>query len=130
MNLFLMNKTLSRLAVVTVAAGATLALSSGAPANAANYNGSIAISIATGNTGASWDYPSRGEAEARALNECNAGDCQNVVWFQNGCGSVVQAPDTSWAWAYAPSAAGAESAALSRKPGARVIRTVCTSGHQ
>ena len=44
-----------------------------------DYFGSVAFSQRTGQSGASWDYSTRAEAQARAVRECGASDCR-AVW--------------------------------------------------
>ncbi len=65
-----------------------------ATASAQNY-GAIAYSPDTGGYGYSYDYRSRGEAESRALGECQARSygCVVAIWFQNACGAVAAGPN-------------------------------------
>lgn len=40
--------------------------------------------------GGAYNYPSRAQAEAAALQECGASDCVVRVWFKNACGAVAE----------------------------------------
>jgi hypothetical protein len=76
-----------------VAAGLMIAATSFAAgqATAQNNYGAIAYSPSTGAHGWSTDYPSRGEAETVALQNCgkHAGDCTVPIWFRNACGALA-----------------------------------------
>ena len=130
-------------AIVTAAlAGATLLLTAG-PATADSLTdmpvagvpggwAAIAISPRTGNVGYTIEYPTRASAESGAVSKCGAHDCQAVVAVSNGCAAVAQSSNRSWGWAYAGSPSAAQGRAVTAAPGgrARVIKWVCTSGHQ
>ena len=119
-------------ALVSVVVAAGLTTGAAGTANAAtDYFGSIAISVKTGNIGWAYDTATRADAEATAVQKCNAADCESVVWFQNGCGAVAQADNLAWGWGYGASRADAEAQALSHTngPNAKILRWVCTTNH-
>lgn len=62
--------------------------------------GAIATSI-SGGWGYGYDYPTRKEAEQKALKECAKSDCKVQVWFKNACGAVAKSPEgiIGWGWA-------------------------------
>jgi hypothetical protein len=67
---------------------------------AREYYGAIAYSPSTRAHGWAYDYGSRGEAEHRALDQCNrhtvgrqAEDCVVPVWFRNACGALAVGAD-------------------------------------
>ncbi|HVZ50409.1 MAG TPA: DUF4189 domain-containing protein [Pseudolabrys sp.] len=104
--------------------------------NAAEAAGAIAIGKCT-RVGYSFDYPSQGAAERRALSECRAnGDrsCQVVVTIHRSCGAfAVSGGCGARGWGYAPTRGRAETVALNscRKYGGndcRVRAWVCDSG--
>lgn len=51
--------------------------------------GAIAYSVATGATGWSRSFNTQVGAEYEAIRQCNASDCQAVVWFHNACGALA-----------------------------------------
>ncbi|HYM62506.1 MAG TPA: DUF4189 domain-containing protein [Thermoanaerobaculia bacterium] len=62
--------------------------------------GAIAYSKRTGHYGYSSRALSRGEAEDRALRNCEGRDCRIEVWFRNSCGALATGSDgyvTGWA---------------------------------
>ena len=100
--------------------------------------GAIAIGKCN-RVGYSYDYPSQGAAERRALSECRAnGDrtCQVVVTIHRSCGAfAVSGPGgcSARGWSYAETRARAENIALGqcRKYGGsscRVQAWVCDAG--
>lgn len=137
------NVFVGRTVATTVLVGAALLLTAGtATASVAEEPiavaadpgawAAIAISPRTGNIGYTIDYPSQASAESSAVNKCGAHDCQVVVVVANGCAAVAQASNRSWGWSYARSPSDAQARAVAAAPGgrARVIKWVCTSGHQ
>ena len=65
-----------------------------------SYYGAVAINVATGNTGYSYDYGTRSEAEERALRECGS-NCEIALWIENTCGAVSYSKKHKiygWAW--------------------------------
>jgi len=53
--------------------------------------------------GDSWNYPTRGQAEAAALQKCGHESCRVDVWVENGCAAVVRHPYSRLvfpSWAY------------------------------
>ena len=106
--------------------------------NAAEAAGAIAIGKCD-RVGYSYNYPSRGAAERRALSECRArgdGSCQVVVNVSGACGAFAvsgQGGCGARGWAYAGTRARAETIALNqcRKYGGRnchVKAWVCDGG--
>src|SRR5262245_65613021 len=59
------------------------------------YYGAIAYSPTNRAHGWSYDYPSRKDAERRALAQCrrHAEDCVVPVWFRNACGALAVGSD-------------------------------------
>lgn len=117
-----------RLHVLAVLAVTALAVSA-TQAAADNY-GAIAYSTDSGAYGYSYDFSSRGEAEARALQECN-GNCKIVLWFKNACGALAVGNDNGYGTAWATDRGGAEATAMSYcrqySQGCQVVRWVCTT---
>lgn len=112
-----------------------LALLTGSAAEAA---GAMAIGRCD-RVGYSYNYPTQGAAERRALSECRAnGDrtCEVVVTIHGSCGAFAVSGAggcSARGWAYAPTRARAETIALGqcRKFGGancRVKAWVCDSG--
>ncbi|HTF49901.1 MAG TPA: DUF4189 domain-containing protein [Pseudonocardia sp.] len=136
------NLFVGRAVVTATLTGAALLLTAGPAAAGSVIEGpvtgdpgawaAIAISPRTGNVGYTFDHPTRSSAERGAVSRCRASDCQTVVVVANGCAAVAQASNRSWGWAYAGSPSSAQSRAVSAAPGgrARVIKWVCTRGHQ
>lgn len=115
---------------------ASLALAAGlmmtpATAQAQNY-GAIAYSPNTRAFGYSYDYGSRGQAENRAMSECQnrSRGCRVVIWFRNACGAVAAGPD-GWGSAWGDNRRLAEGFAKDqcRKHSNRcqVVAWACTS---
>jgi hypothetical protein len=79
--------------------------------------------------GSSWNYPTRAQAEARALLYC-AGNCKVAVWFKYACGAIAFAPDGAWGSGWGTSHALAERHAIAscqqHAAGCRVERWVCS----
>ena len=82
------------------------------PSLAEQY-GAIAYSPSSGARGYAYDYPSRRQAEQRALQECRANGrgCQIAVWYVGACGAVA-AGSNGWGSAWGSSRQAAESRAL------------------
>ncbi len=76
-----------------------------------NY-GAIATSK-SGLWGYAYDYPTREQAEQRALKECGKSDCQIQVWFKNACGAVAKDPQGNLGWGWATNREQAQANALS-----------------
>ncbi len=86
-----------RIAALTVVA---LLIATPGPARGDRF-GAIAYSVRTERYGYASDARSRGDAEARALRECRAGDCVIKVWFRNSCGALATGDEgriTGWAY--------------------------------
>ena len=73
-----------------------LLLLAGAKARAQDAHGAIAFGeVEQGDAvayGLAWDYPSRDDAQAAAVEECISGGgsgCTVLAWFQNGCGALA-----------------------------------------
>jgi hypothetical protein len=83
-------------------------------ASAADNFGAISYSNTTGAYGYSYDYPSRGQAEERSLNECAARGtgCKVVLWFRNACGALATGTNYGYGFAWATSRGEAEQVAL------------------
>jgi Domain of unknown function (DUF4189) len=120
---------------MTVRYGAILVLAiaaMGSAARADDYFGAIAYSPSSGADGYSFDYPSQGEAEERALAECNSrGEgCQSVLWFRNACGALAVGPD-GWGTGWAEDQGTAEQNALDsckeHSNNCSVTRWACTT---
>lgn len=116
-----------------LACGVCLLLGLGAsPAVAQDYYGAIAYSPSTRAHGYSYDYPTRWEAEDRALAECrrHAGDCLIPVWFRNACGALATGP-SGYGSGWGTNRNLAESYALQtcrrHSGGCSIMRWVCTT---
>ena len=73
------------------APGAAVVLLSGKPL-AKIYYGAMAFCAKTGATSWAGNYTSKSEAQEGATDKCrNPGgkQCQTLVWFKNGCGSIA-----------------------------------------
>ncbi len=81
---------------------------------AADNFGAISYSNTTGAYGYSYDYPSRGQAEDRSLNECSkrGRGCKVVLWFRNACGALATGTNYGYGFAWAASRGEAEQVAL------------------
>jgi hypothetical protein len=96
-----------------------------------NY-GAIAYSPSTGAHGYSYDFPSRGQAETRALAECRARGrgCKIAVWYVNACGALATGSN-GWGSAWAGTRSAAESRAVRQcarfTRNCRVLAWSCTS---
>lgn len=79
----------------------------------AAYYGAIAYSVTTKASAYSYDYRTRGAAEASALERCSkdAADCIVVTWFRNACGALAVGP-SSYGFAWGGGRRSAERAAL------------------
>ncbi|MGO9121500.1 MAG: DUF4189 domain-containing protein [Desulfomonilaceae bacterium] len=98
-------------------------------ANAQDYYGAIAFSKSTGQSGYSYDYSSRDDAEQAALNNCGENDCEIQVWFENSCAALAQGDDGAlgYSWA-ANNRSSAESRALSEcGSNCEVLAWACTT---
>jgi hypothetical protein len=113
--------------VTAIYIGLIMILLSGV-ANAQDNYGAIAFSESTGQTGYSYDYGSRSDAEQAALDNCGKNDCEIKSWFENSCGALAQGDDGSlgYSWA-AGSRSQAESRALSEcgGSGCKVLAWAC-----
>ncbi|MGV9614012.1 DUF4189 domain-containing protein [Nocardia xishanensis] len=74
--------------------------------------GAMAISRSTGAVSYAVNYESLVAADAGAIDECGARDCQVVVHFRNACGAVAQGADGRYGWAWDATKGGAERAAI------------------
>jgi serine/threonine-protein kinase len=101
------------------------------------YYGAIAYSPSTRAHGWAYDYGSRGEAEQRALDQCNrhsddrhAEDCVVPVWFRNACGALAVGSE-GYGSGWGVSRKAAETFAIqscSRYSGeCSIVRWVCTA---
>lgn len=93
-----------------------------------NY-GAIATSDSSSDAwGYGFDYPTRAQAERRALEECGRSDCQVRVWFKNACGSVAtNGSRIGWAWASTRAEAEAQAMSACSQGDCRVQVWVCTT---
>ncbi|MFC6011842.1 DUF4189 domain-containing protein [Nocardia lasii] len=113
-------------AVALAGIGATVTAAP-ASADSALY-ASIAISVRTGATAASWNYPSQRDAERAAERACDKLDCETWITVRSGyCGAVAQARNGSWSWGRATTrgVAAANAIGASSGPQPQVIKTVC-----
>jgi len=105
---------ISKLTTIAGIAGIAIAsqLFAATAASAEDMYGAIATNDATGNWGYAYDYPTRAQAEAAALQQCGEQGCQIDVWFANACGAVAKdGRHVGWGWA--GTRAEAEAKALS-----------------
>jgi hypothetical protein len=75
---------------------------------------------------AAWGFPSQAEAEAAALRQCGASDCQIVLWFNNIFGAATQADDGAWGVGYAINRGEAEQIATRECRKYSKIPNTCT----
>ena len=99
---------------------------------AQEYYGAIAYSPSKRAHGWSYDYPSRRDAERRALVLCerHADDCIVPVWFRNACGALAVGDDGYGSgWGSSRKSAEAQAIQSCRRYSGHcaVIRWVCTS---
>lgn len=103
------------------------------PALAQDYYGAIAYSQDTDAHGWSYDYPTRAEAEARAMSECAqyGRGCEVTTWFRNACGALAVGSNRGWgaSWGEDQYAAQAEAMSICRRhdKGCDVVRWACTT---
>jgi len=96
------------------------------------FYGAIAYSPTNRAHGWSYDYPSRKDAERRALAQCrqHAEDCIVPVWFRNACGALAVGSD-GYGSGWGSSRKSAEGQAIQScrrySGGCAVIRWVCTT---
>lgn len=94
--------------------------------------GAIAVSRSTGAVGWSHGQPAARDAEEYAQEQCksHAPDCQAVLSWGNGCGTLVLGSRFTWAAESAPTREEAEARAVAEcgtlDLKCRPIRTVCT----
>jgi Domain of unknown function (DUF4189) len=120
-----MNKLLRRVGIVFLL---VQGLEAGVALAEDNYG-----AIATGSDkawGYAYDYSTRAQAEAAALQQCqkNAQDCEVRVWFQNACGAVAES-DARIGWGWGESREIAERNAISgcQDNSCKIITWACTS---
>ncbi|MFD9547860.1 DUF4189 domain-containing protein [Nocardia salmonicida] len=136
-----MGKVGFAVAASVLAAGSVLGAGG---ANAASDQwGALALDGSWTNMGRSFDYPTRAEAEAAAMEQCAADGCYVEVTWVNGCLALVDNDDFI-AWGKGANRAEAERNAYleltegtpqhllvnvgsSQLAGGRVIDTLCTS---
>lgn len=109
-----MIRVISKVATITGVTGVALAaqLFGAIAASAEDMYGAIATSDETGSWGYAYNYTSRAQAEAAALQQCGEAGCQVEVWFANACGAVAKdGRNVGWGWA--ESRAEAEAKAIS-----------------
>ena len=101
----------TRTATIALAA---MMMMAGTGMAAADYFGAIAYSPNTGSHGYSYDYGSRREAEAYAMNQCRkyAGDCRVAIWFRNACGALAIGNNGGWGSGWGDSRQRAEYEAI------------------
>lgn len=96
------------------------------------HHGAIAYSPSTRAHGWSYDYPSRGHADRRALDRCgrHARDCIVAVRFHKACGALAVGPD-GYGSGWGDSRKVAEGYALRScarySNGCEIVRWVCTT---
>ncbi|UXX82126.1 DUF4189 domain-containing protein [Roseovarius pelagicus] len=110
------------------------------PVMAETY-GAIAYSFKNNKFGRSWEYDSRGKAEAAAKKYCaeqGGKGCATAVWVEDSCGAVARAKSTksiknmgaSWGFGNENAARSrAMTECATRNPGAEcwVVASVCSS---
>ncbi len=119
-----MRRIHSFLAVVAIAFAVS------APALADSF-GAIAYSPTTRADGWSHSFPTRADAERRAMRECSsrARDCRVAIWFKNACGALAVGP-TGWGSGWGNDRRRAELEAIGvcnrHSAGCTVTRWVCS----
>lgn len=109
-------------AMVLLAEGLTASV-----ALAADNYGAIATS-SSGAYGYSYDYPTRAQAERRALQECGQAGCRVRVWFRNACGAVARdRSNLGWAWASTREQAEAQAVSKCGTGACEVVAWACTT---
>lgn len=104
-----------RKSVLAVAMSSTAALgvvAAGAADAAPKLYGTLAFSPSTGRVVAAMDHPSRVQADAAAIRECNVYDCDLVLNVVDGCGAIARGADGRFGWAAAGSREEAEQIAI------------------
>lgn len=99
---------------------------------APEFYGAIAYSPSNRAHGWAYDYPSRRDAERRALSLCrrHAEDCIVPVWFRNACGALAVGADgygTGWGSNRKSAEGQAVQSCRRYSGGCAVIRWVCTT---
>jgi len=127
----LLSRCCAWLLLAVLGAGAGVAQEPSASA-AQEYYGAIAYSPANRAHGWAYDYPSRRDAERRALALCrrHAEDCIVPVWFRNACGALaVGAEGYGTGWGSSRKSAEGQAIQSCRRysGGCAVVRWVCTT---
>jgi serine/threonine-protein kinase len=125
-----MMQTVSKLAAVIGGTGLAIAahLVSASAASAQDMYGAIATNDATGAWGYSYNYPTRAQAEANALQECGEQGCKVDVWFVNACGAVAKdGRMVGWGWAETRSEAEAQAVSACGSGACKVQVWACTT---
>ncbi|KKD39025.1 DUF4189 domain-containing protein [Limnoraphis robusta] len=104
---------MKRLGIVTAFfVGTKILISNMVFAQLPDSYGAIAITPDGKMWGYSFDYPTREQAEKRALQECGQSSCKIQVWFKNACGAVAKDQNGKLGWAWADTRQQAEAAAV------------------
>lgn len=103
-----------------------------APAQAANYYGSIAFSPATGATGFATKRSTWAKAQGWAMYYCRgeANDCRIAVNFVNACGAVARGENGGWGSDWNTTAISAQNDAIDKcsvnDSGCHVVKWACS----
>jgi hypothetical protein len=98
----------------TALVAATLLSVCSVSASAAEYYGALAYSNTTGAFGDSRDYPSRSQAEDKAMSECSkrGKGCKLLITLRNECGALATGKNYGYGFAAAVTRGEAEQVAL------------------
>lgn len=121
---------MKRLGIVTALfVGTKILISNTVFAQLPDNYGAIAITPDGESWGYSFDYPTREQAEKRALEECGLSNCRVQVWFKNACGAVARNEEgkLGWAWADTRKQAEAEAVAACGTGTCQVHTWACTT---
>lgn len=75
---------------------------------------------------AAWGFFSQAEAEAAALRQCGASDCEIVLRFSNVFAAATQADDGAWGFSYATNRGEAEQTATQECRKYSKVPNTCT----
>ncbi len=100
--------------------------------------GAIARSPSTQDKGYAWNFASQESAEQNALEQCaavsGAKDCQVLLWFRNGCGSIAESAEggVGTGWGATEEIAETNAIQLCSTVGSecKVVRTLCTTSQR
>ena len=120
----------SKRLVCGVAAAATIATLTAAPANAASEYAAISYSSGTGAYGTAWATTDMGTAKKLAFNYCvqyGGTNCADAAWIGDGCVALAVAADGRWHGGIGPTLDAAVGNAINSNNGGDIRATECSN---